>query len=89
MILVDEATGEERWAVQAHNLTPSTRVAMSPSGWFVASVGGEDDNWMLWDAADGAERMAGARQNRCLHLPGGRVWSPSGALCGTSTAARR
>ena len=67
MLLVDEATGEERWAVQAHagaigSVMLPTQVAMSPSGRFVASVGGEE-NWMLWDAAHGAERMAGAKHD--------------------------
>jgi len=67
-MLVDEATGEERWAVQAHvgAFGPEnvfTRVAMSPRGRVVASIGGRHDNWMLWDAARGAERMAGARHD--------------------------
>ena len=67
VLLVDEATGEERWAVQAHAgaigaVMLPTQVAMSPSGRFVASVGGEE-NWMLLDAAHGAERMAGAKHD--------------------------
>jgi len=63
-MLVDETTGEERWAVQAHAGGDAfTQVAMSPSGRFVASVGGDDENWMLWDAACGAERMVGARHD--------------------------
>jgi len=64
VMLVDEATGEERWAVQAHvGEFSHAEVAMSPSGRFVASVGGDHEHWMLWDAADGAERMAGARHD--------------------------
>jgi WD40 repeat protein len=68
VMLVDEATGEERWAVQAHVGTVGpenvcTEVAMSPNGRFVASVSGEHENWMLWDAARGAEQMAGAKHD--------------------------
>ena len=68
--LVDESTGEERWAVQAHAgqhagslITDSTSVAMSPSGRLVASVGSKDENWMLSDAESGAVWMAGARHD--------------------------
>ena len=44
-MLVDEATGKERWAVQAHGgENVFTQVAMSPSGRFVASVGGYHQN---------------------------------------------
>ena len=67
--LVDESTGEERWAVHAHAgpsatcaLQDCTCVAISPSGRFVASVGSKDENWMLSDSASGDEWMAGARQ---------------------------
>ena len=65
VMLVDEATGEVKWAVQAHAAGNKwkTLVAMSPSGRFVASVGGGDESWTLWDAANGAERMAGARHD--------------------------
>jgi WD40 repeat protein len=64
VMLVDEATGEERWAVQAHAGEDAfTQPAMSPSGRFMASQGGKHANWMLWDAARGAERMAGARHD--------------------------
>ena len=66
-MLVDEATGKERWAVQAHAGTHAdTHVVMSPSGRFVASVGFDEENWKLWDAADGAEWVA--RRN-------GRNWT--------------
>jgi len=64
VMLVDEATGEVKWAVQAHAGENSrTKVAMSPSGRFVASVSTAEENWKLWDAASGAERMAGARHD--------------------------
>ena len=36
---------------------------MSPSGSFVASVGFEKENWKMWDAAGGAEWMAGAKHD--------------------------
>ena len=38
-------------------------VAMPSSGMFVASMGTIDENWKLWDAASGAERMVGARND--------------------------
>jgi len=41
-----------------------TMVAMSPNGRFVASVDRVGtENWKLWDAASGAERMVGARHD--------------------------
>jgi len=64
VMLVDEATGEEKWAVQAHSAggthqTP--QVAMSPgNGRFVVSVGGNDEHWKLWDAASGELHRVGA-----------------------------
>ena len=61
VMLVDGATGEVRWDVQAH--ASRSNVAMSPSGRFVASVGFKDENWMLWDVASGAEWMAGAKHD--------------------------
>ena len=80
LMLVDEATGEEKWTVQAHehfttDLAESrrqsrTHVAMSPNGRFVLSVAGFMENWKLWEATDGAEWMTGAR-NRSVHLQGG------------------
>ncbi|KAJ1478378.1 quinon protein alcohol dehydrogenase-like superfamily [Baffinella frigidus] len=61
VMLVDEATGEEKWAVQAHPLDSETKVAMSPgNGRFVASVGEIDEKWKLWDAASGALHRVGA-----------------------------
>jgi len=69
-MLVDEATGEVKWAVQAHAAGDrnrvsglSTMVAMSPNGRFVASVGTADENWKLWQAASGAEWMTGVRHD--------------------------
>ena len=59
VMLVDEATGEVRWAVQAHAGTQSTTCVAS--GRFLASSGGADENWKLWDAASGAVLMVGAR----------------------------
>ena len=53
VMVVDEATGEERWAVQTHSLKHLVQVAMSPNGRFVASVGFRDDDWKIWDAASG------------------------------------
>jgi len=72
VVMVDEATGEVKWAVQAHaregpndvNSRPSTtRVAMSPNGRFVASAGIADENWKLWEASSGAEWMTGVRHD--------------------------
>jgi len=61
VMLVDEATGEVRWAVQAHAGTHSTTCVAS--GRFLASLGSADANWRLWDAASGAVWMAGARHD--------------------------
>ena len=64
VMMVDEVTGEERWAVQDQfGRHANTRVAMSPSGRFMAIVGGNEKRWKLWDAASGAEWMAGARHD--------------------------
>ena len=67
MMLVDEATAEVRWDVEeAHLRGPHSggrsgaRVAMSPDGRFVASVGRDDAQWKLWDVSTGAVHMAGA-----------------------------
>ena len=57
VMVVDEATGEEKWAVQAHCLDSRVRVAMSPNGRSVASVGCRDDGWKIWDAASGELHM--------------------------------
>ena len=70
-MLMDEATGEVKWAVQAHAAedpnklggSSTTKVAMSPNGRFVASVGTADENWKPWQAASGAEWMTGVRHD--------------------------
>ena len=51
VVLVDEATGEEKWRVQAHDGVVC--VAVSPDGRFVASMGNNDGHWRLWDAESG------------------------------------
>ena len=60
VMLVDEATGEVMWAVQAHPAGRACHVAMSPSGKFVASVADKEAHWKLWEAASGAIHMEGA-----------------------------
>ena len=71
VMLVDEATGEVKWDVQAHPGTGGGRayVSMSPdNGRFVASVGMDEKHWKLWDAASGAVHRVGARRKGCVHL---------------------
>jgi len=64
VMLVDEATGEVRWAVQAHaGGTTSTLVAMSSKGGLVASAGAAEHSWKLWDCESGAQWMTGARHD--------------------------
>jgi len=61
-MLVDEATGEVKWDVQAHaaeNMDATAAAAMSPDGSFVASVGNLDQHWKLWDAANFAVHRVG------------------------------
>jgi len=60
VMLVDEATGEVMWAVEAHPAGDECHVAMSPSGKFVASVADTEAHWMLWEAASGEVHMVGA-----------------------------
>ena len=58
MSFVNAATGKERWNVQAHpaNLDPVS-VALSPDGTAIASCGGWDKSWKMWDAVSGVERF--------------------------------
>ena len=58
---VDEATGEEKWANQAHDgQNCQARVAMSPNhGRVVASVGLYEQRFKLWDEASGAVHELG------------------------------
>jgi len=60
VMLVDSATGEVKWAVQAHAGGHLSIVEMSPSGRFVASVSAGEEKWKLWDVESGAEWMVGA-----------------------------
>jgi len=63
VMMVDGATGEGKWAVQAYfpGTDSRSRVAMSPGdGKFVASVGFDDGRWKLWDSASGAVHRVGA-----------------------------
>jgi len=63
VMLVDEATGEEKWARKDHSKfgSISGHVAISPgTGRFVASMGFNDERWTLWDAASGAVHRVGA-----------------------------
>jgi len=55
VMLVDEATGEEKWAVQAH-AGEHAIVAISPNN-------GRFENWKVWDVANGAAWMNGARHD--------------------------
>ena len=86
VMLVDAATGKVRWSVQAHAGTlgsareakrTQSRVAMSPDGRLVASVGVSDANWKLWDAANGAEWLAGLRHD-----------GTGSCICGVSKSGR-
>jgi len=71
--LVDAETGKLRWGVQGClEGRGSPRVKMSPDGRFVASVGGGEVCWKLWDAEtggvewmprSGVEWLAGARHD--------------------------
>jgi len=64
VMLVDEATGEEKWAVQAHSrLCRLTEVAMSEDGRYVASAGIHALGWTLWEAASGVAQRVGARHD--------------------------
>jgi len=63
VMVVDEATGEVKWAVQAHSLNARVQVAMSPNGRFVASVGFPDVDCKIWDAASGKFHRVVATHN--------------------------
>ena len=65
VLLVDEATGEVKCADQPSHCgyIPGARVAMSPDGRFVASVGWCDEHWTLWDATSGEVHRVGARHD--------------------------
>ena len=66
VMLVDEATGEVKWDVQAHPGTGGGRayVSLSPdNGRFVASVGMDEEHWKLWNATSGAVHRVGARHD--------------------------
>ena len=67
LLVVDAATGEEKWAVQAHagqfgqgQIYSRGRRAMSPDGRFLASLGGAAKSWRLWDVVSGALHMVGS-----------------------------
>ena len=86
VMVVDEATGEVKWAVQAHPLGSLVRVAMSPNGRFVASVGFYDDDWKIWDAASGElHRVVTAHDETGAHMRGLRAvaFSPCGQRLAT------
>jgi WD40 repeat protein len=61
VMLVDEATGEVKWAVHAHSLHSRwTKVASSLENRFLASVELSDEHWKLWDSSSGAVQRVGA-----------------------------
>jgi len=67
-MLVDESTGEVKWDVQAHPYVSApryghTKIAMTPDGRRVASVGFNDEQWRLWEAASGTLNRVGARHD--------------------------
>jgi len=61
VMLVDEATGEIRWEIEASD--SSTRVAMSPDGRLVASLGLKDEHWKLLDSSSGEVHRVGAKHD--------------------------
>ena len=66
VMMVDETTGEEKWANQAHDgQNCQARVAMSPNyGRVVASVGLYEQRFKLWDEASGAVHWVGRRNTQ-------------------------
>jgi len=91
-MLVDEATGEIRWEIEASD--SSTRVAMSPDGRLVAILRWNDEHWKLLDSSNGEVHRVGAKHdgtNACIcEVPdsgqrllqeGCPVVAHTGALC--------
>ena len=82
VMVVDEATGEEKWADQAHSVDSRAHVAMSPSGRFVASVWFANSDgcwgWELLDAASGDVHMEGITHDgthpSCICSVQNRAW---------------
>ena len=63
-MLVDETTGEVKWAVQDDAGEGSfSLVVISPNGRFVASVGEYGEYWTLWEAASGVVQRVGDRHD--------------------------
>ena len=86
LMVVDEATGEEKWAVQAHALTSSVHVAMPQSGRIVASVGFQDDACKIWDAGSGElQRVLAMHEGTGAHIGAFRqvAFSPCGQRLAT------
>lgn len=79
--LVDAATGKVKWAAHAHSGQYShARVAISPTGKFVASVD-DSEHFMQWEAGSGVAWMAGAKHGgtgacRCSVTRSNRRSSP-------------
>ena len=80
-MLVDEATGEVKWDVQAHSVRAwyysMTYLAVSPDSRFVVSVGWHEEHWKLWDASSGTLHRVGATHDGkgaciCVFEDGGK-----------------
>jgi len=76
--LVDAATGTARWAVQSYESDVLCRVAMSPDGRFVASVGESEETWQLLDTGSGVVCMTGTRHD-----------GTGGCVCKATRSGRR
>ena len=63
--MFDAVTENVLWEVQPYPRQGSNRfsVLFSPDSRFLATVSDSEENWKLWDAASGAEWMAGARHD--------------------------
>ena len=84
VMVVDEATGEERWSVQAHSPDSLVQVAIPPNGRFVASVGSRDDGWKIWDAASGElHRVVATHDGTGAHRLRAVAFSPCGQRLAT------